>query len=82
VFWGGGDESPGWLVDVLAELSSRQVNLTRIESRPRRIRLGHYMFFADLEGAATRPPVSEALEALAAQVEEVRVLGSYDSFTG
>ena len=82
VFWGGGDESPGWLVDVLAELSSRQVNLTRIESRPRRIRLGHYMFFADLEGAAARPPVSEALEALAAQVEEVRVLGSYDSFTG
>jgi prephenate dehydratase len=82
VFWGGGDESPGWLVDVLAELSSRQVNLTRIESRPRRIRLGHYMFFADLEGAAARPPVSEALEALADQVEEVRVLGSYDSFTG
>ena len=66
VFWGGGDESPGWLVDVLAELASRQVNLTRIESRPRRIRLGHYMFFADLEGAAARPPVSEALEALAA----------------
>ena len=82
VFWGAGDESPGWLVDVLAELAGRQVNLTRIESRPRRIRLGHYMFFADLEGAAGRPPVSEALAALAEHVEEVRVLGSYDSFTG
>jgi prephenate dehydratase len=82
VFWGGGDESPGWLVDVLAELSSREVNLTRIESRPRRIRLGHYMFFADLEGAAGRSPVREALQALAEQVEEVRVLGSYESFTG
>jgi prephenate dehydratase len=77
VFWGAGDEAPGWLVDVLGELSSRQVNLTRIESRPRRIRLGHYMFVADLDGAASRPPVSEALEALGSHVEEVRVLGSY-----
>ncbi|HZC12897.1 MAG TPA: prephenate dehydratase [Thermoleophilaceae bacterium] len=82
VFWGGGDESPGWLVDALRELSDRGVNLTRIESRPRRIRLGHYMFFADLEGAATRAPVSDALEALRGHVEEVRVLGSYSAFTG
>jgi prephenate dehydratase len=81
VFWGGGDESPGWLVDVLGELSGRGVNLTRIESRPRRIRLGHYMFFADLEGAATRAPVSDALDALRGHVEEVRVLGSYSAFT-
>jgi prephenate dehydratase len=77
VFWGGGDQSPGWLVRVLREFSDRGVNLTRIESRPRRIRLGHYMFFADLEGAATRPPVSEALDALRGRVEEIRVLGSY-----
>jgi prephenate dehydratase len=77
VFWGGGDMSPGWLVGVLGELAGRGVNLTRIESRPRRIRLGHYMFFADLEGAAERPPVREALDALRQRVEEVRVLGSY-----
>jgi prephenate dehydratase len=81
VFWGAGDEAPGWLVDVLGELSSREVNLTRIESRPRRIRLGHYMFVADLDGAASRPPVSEALEALGSHVEEVRVLGSYGALT-
>jgi prephenate dehydratase len=77
VFWGGGDQAPGWLVDCLRELSDRGVNLTRIESRPRRIALGHYMFFADLEGAAGLPPVSEALTALRARVEELRVLGSY-----
>jgi prephenate dehydratase len=77
VFWGGGDQAPGWLVDCLRELSDRGVNLTRIESRPRRIALGHYMFFADLEGAAGVPPVSEALAALRARVEELRVLGSY-----
>jgi prephenate dehydratase len=77
VFWGGGDQSPGWLVDVLSELSERAVNLTRIESRPRRTGLGHYMFFADVEGAAATAPVSDALEALAEHVEELRVLGSY-----
>jgi prephenate dehydratase len=77
VFWGGGDQSPGWLVDLLSELSNRGVNLTRIESRPRRTGLGHYMFFADLEGPAGVPPVSEALGALAGHVEELRVLGSY-----
>jgi prephenate dehydratase len=81
VFWGAGDEAPGWLVDVLSELASRDVNLTRIESRPRRIRLGHYMFVADLDGAASRPPVSTALEALGSHVEEVRVLGSYGAVT-
>ena len=79
VFWGGGDQAPGWLVHCLRELSDRDVNLTRIESRPRRIALGHYMFFADLVGAAGAPPVSEALEALRARVEELRVLGSYTS---
>jgi prephenate dehydratase len=77
VFWGGGDQSPGWLVEVLAEFSKRDVNLTRIESRPRRTGLGHYFFFVDLEGAAAAPPVREALDAVASHVGELRVLGSY-----
>lgn len=77
VFWGSGDETPGWLVAVLNELASRGVNLTRIESRPGRVRLGHYMFFADLEGAADREPVAGALAALRDRVETIRVLGSY-----
>jgi prephenate dehydratase len=77
VFWGGGDESPGWLVDVLTEFSGRGVNLTRIESRPRRTGLGHYFFFVDLEGAEGVAPVSEALEAVRRHVGELRVLGSY-----
>jgi prephenate dehydratase len=79
VFWGAGDESPGWLVSVLGELAEREINLTKIESRPRRERLGHYMFFADLEGAEEDPPVREALSALGGRVETLRVLGSYPS---
>jgi prephenate dehydratase len=77
VLWGGGDESPGWLVDVLSEFAGRGVNLTRIESRPRRTGLGHYFFFVDLEGAAGSEPVDGALQAVRGHVEELRVLGSY-----
>jgi len=79
VFWGPGDESPGALVNVLRELSDREINLTRIESRPRRVGLGHYMFFADLEGGAEEARVAEALGALGRRVEELRILGSYAS---
>jgi prephenate dehydratase len=77
VFWGGGDQSPGWLVDVLTEFAGRGVNLTRIESRPRRTGLGHYFFYVDLEGEAGAEPVGEALEAVRRHVGELRVLGSY-----
>jgi prephenate dehydratase len=77
VFWGAGDESPGWLVSALHEFADRGVNLTRIESRPRRVRLGHYMFFADMEGGEHDPPVREALDALSGRVQTLRVLGSY-----
>ena len=77
VFWGGGDQSPGWLVDVLSEFGGRGVNLTRIESRPRRTGLGHYFFFVDLEGAAGSDPVEAALQAVRGHVQELRLLGSY-----
>jgi prephenate dehydratase len=77
VFWGVGSEAPGWLVRCLTEFADRDVNLTRIESRPRKQGLGRYMFFADLEGRDTEPHVREALDGLQDHVEVLRVLGSY-----
>jgi len=77
VFWGFNDRSPGALMRVLAEVAERDINLWKIESRPRRTAIGHYMFFADLEGPTSDPRVSEALEALRHRVETLRVLGSY-----
>lgn len=77
VFWGVGAEAPGWLARCLSELAVRGVNLTRIESRPRKQSLGRYMFFVDLEGRASEGPVAEALAALTAHVEHLRVLGSF-----
>jgi len=72
-----GEDHPGALVDALREFSSREVNLTRIESRPLRQELGRYMFFIDLEGAASDEPVAAAIEGLRAKAESVRILGSY-----
>jgi prephenate dehydratase len=77
VFWGVGSEAPGWLVHCLAEFATRDVNLTRIESRPRKQGLGRYMFFLDLEGRDVEPHVADALAGLRAHVEVLRVLGSF-----
>ena len=55
VFWGPGAERPGWLVRCLDEFARRDINLTKIESRPRRERLGSYMFFVDLNGSQRTP---------------------------
>ena len=73
-----GSEAPGWLVACLSEFADRGVNLTRIESRPRKQGLGSYMFFADVEGRDTEPHVAApSIAALAAHVEVLRILGSF-----
>jgi prephenate dehydratase len=77
VFWGAGAESPGWLVRCLDEFARRSINLTKIESRPRRERIGNYMFFVDLAGRATDSAIAEAIAAARDRCEHVRVLGSY-----
>ncbi len=77
VFWGAGAERPGWLVRCLDEFARRAINLTKIESRPERARLGHYMFFTDLSGSLDDPKVADAVAGLRALCQEVRVLGSY-----
>jgi len=77
LWWGDGASTPGWLVDCLACFAERSINLTRIESRPHRGIRGEFMFLVDLDGDATRAPVSDALEALRLRADHVRVLGSF-----
>ena len=77
VFWGAGADHAGWLVLCLSEFAKREINLTKIESRPMREQLGHYMFFVDLEGSLQDEAVAEALAGLRITCEKVRVLGSY-----
>jgi prephenate dehydratase len=77
VFWGAGSSGPGWLVRCLSEFAERGVNLTRIESRPLRQRLGEYMFFLDLDGALADEAVAAAVDGLRSHADVVRVLGSF-----
>jgi prephenate dehydratase len=77
LFHGPGDGTPGWLLRCLSEFASRGVNLTKIESRPLRSRLGHYLFHVDVDGPAAGDDVAGAVAALRDHCEEVRVLGSY-----
>lgn len=77
VFHGDDDGTSGWLVRCLTEFSGRDVNLTRIQSRPRRSALGHYLFHIDLDGAATDPGPAAALAGLSTRCEHVRILGTY-----
>ena len=64
----------GWSA-CLSEFAERGVNLTRIESRPRKQGLGRYMFFVDLEGREDDPAVAAGLDGLRGHVEPLRVLG-------
>jgi prephenate dehydratase len=77
VFWGPGADSPGWLVRCLDEFGRREINLTKIESRPKRERMGNYMFFVDLQGRVSDPAIAEAVAGLGRICEQARVLGSY-----
>lgn len=77
VFAGFNDTSPGALVGILSELAYRSVNMSKIESRPERTQLGHYLFFIDLDGSTSDEPLAQAVEAIERKVRVLRVLGSF-----
>lgn len=68
---------PGALHRVLSELAERDINLTKIESRPRRNRPWHYLFYMDFEGHEDQREIREALLGILKQASFLKVLGSY-----
>ena len=70
------EDQPGALYRILAEFAKREINLTRIVSRPARGILGEYVFYIDLEGNQADMKVKEAFEAIK-KMAIVRTLGSY-----
>ena len=72
---------PGALLALLTEFAVRGVDLTRIESRPSKARLGTYWFFLDGAGHVAERAMGEALAALRRRATEVRFLGSYPRAT-
>ncbi len=71
------DNVPGALVSALTEFAVRDIDLTRIESRPTRRELGTYIFFLDCVGHIEDAAVAEALTALHRRCADVRYLGSW-----
>ncbi|MFY1599751.1 prephenate dehydratase [Micromonospora sp. WMMD737] len=71
------DNVPGALVAAMTELAIRDIDLTRIESRPTRTELGTYVFFLDFVGHIDDDSVAEALRALYRRCADVRYLGSW-----
>ena len=68
---------PGAVHALLEPLAQHGVSMSRFESRPARTGLWEYVFFIDLEGHATDPPVAAALAQLRSIAPFMKVLGSY-----
>ena len=70
-------DRPGSLLGILQEFAARDVNLTKLESRPTKRGLGDYCFFIDCEGHIADEVVADALRNVAAKHGDVKFLGSY-----
>jgi chorismate mutase/prephenate dehydratase len=68
---------PGALYECLREFASREVNLTKLESRPTRHQPWEYNFYMDFSGHREEKEVVEALKALEEHAVFVKILGSY-----
>lgn len=71
------EDHAGALLELLSEFATRAVNLTRIESRPTKGRIGQYCFSVDCEGHICDERVGDAVAALHRVCADVRYLGSY-----
>jgi prephenate dehydratase len=72
---------PGALYESLGEFAKRSINLTKIESRPRRNHPWQYLFYLDFEGHWQDPECEAALMGLLRRSSFVKLLGSYPAAT-
>ncbi len=71
------DDKPGSLHGILGQFSARNLNLTKLESRPTKKGLGDYCFIIDLDGHVDDEVVADCLRDLHATLPAVKFLGSY-----
>ena len=67
----------GALHDILVPFKKHGINMTKIESRPSKVRAWEYYFFVDMQGHHKIARVSKALELLKKNTTYVKILGSY-----
>ena len=70
-------DTPGSLYGALSEFANRAINLVKLESRPRRNRPWHYVFYLDFQGHWQDPSCSAAIVGLLNRAAFVKLLGSY-----
>ncbi len=74
------EDRPGSLLSILAEIASRGINLTKLESRPTKTGIGIYCFAIDLGGHIADRPVQDVISGLNRHLGHVKFLGSYPAF--
>jgi chorismate mutase/prephenate dehydratase len=77
----GATHAPGILYHALGEFAKREINLTKIESRPTKQKPWEYNFYLDFEGHRTEKKCADALKALEKYASFIKVLGSYAKAT-
>ena len=75
------EDKPGGLYELLGLFAENNINLTKIESRPSKEGLGHYIFFIDLEGHRLDDNVRTILKDLEENTSYFKILGSYPIFS-
>lgn len=71
------EDKPGGLYQILEIFADNSINLTKIESRPSKEKLGSYIFFVDFEGHKADELISHILNTIRSKVAYIKVLGSY-----
>ena len=75
-------DAPGLVYGALRPFADREINLTKIESRPTGKEMGDYIFLLDFEGHLDEPNVQSAIEELNKYTSTFKVLGTYPRATG
>lgn len=70
-------DRPGNLYRALKAFADRNINLTKLESRPAKRSLGDYIFFVDMEGHLDDGPIQQALQQVQQECAFFKVLGAY-----
>jgi prephenate dehydratase len=68
---------PGSLLEIMKEFADRNIDFTKLESRPTKEGLGQYCFIMDFEGHLADENIAACLEKVRTEYADVKFLGSY-----
>ena len=71
------EDRPGGLYEILGVFTDKNINLTKIESRPSKEKLGRYLFFIDFEGHREDQLIRNILNIIKSKVGYIKIFGSY-----